>query len=388
MEAVDGRDLRKKLDEKGYFITEYSEEKSTQDILSSDLLAIFRRVNLTDVSIFSWQLYTMLNSGLPLIKALKIIINQTKDDRLKEVITGVCQRVEEGTSFSEALKEYPQAFPRLYVQVINAGEVGGVLDEMLKRMAVFYEEQVALRAKIKSALTYPILLMMISIGVVTFLVTFVLPQFATVFEDMGIPIPMSTRFLLGLSVIMREYWYGFLALPIVIGVLVGFYIKTEKGRFRFDQMILKFPIVGTLIKKNIASQFTRTLSTLLGSGITILTALDVVTGTIGNKVVTKMLKGVSARVGEGKPIAQPLEESGIFPEMVVSMIRVGEETGSLDEILEKVAQFYIREVDNALQTFTKLLEPLLLVFMAVVVGFIAVSIFLPLTSLMTGVHIR
>jgi type IV pilus assembly protein PilC len=328
----------------------------------------------------------MLDAGLPLVNSLKVIVNQTRNEKLRNVITDVYHRVEEGTSFSESLKEHPEVFSRLYIQMVNAGEVGGVLDEMLRRLAVYYEGQAEIRARIKSALTYPILLLVISLSVVIFLVTYVLPKFIIVFEDIGATIPLPTQILLNLSTFIVNYWYGFLL--IAVGCFIGYKIYTSKeiGRFKLDQFKLRLPIIGEFIKKTTISRFAQTLSILLSGGIPILTSLEVVIDTVGNTVVAKALQEVSARVGEGKSIAQPLGENEVFPEMVVNMIRVGEETGAIDKMLDKIADFYNRELDNTIRTFTTLIEPLLIVLMAVLIGFIAISIFLPITDLMQSLH--
>lgn len=386
MEASDGKDLRRKLDEKGYFIVEYSEKKPKQGIFSTDIFPGLGKVNLNDISILSWQLYTMLDAGLTLLSSLKIITNQTKNKSLRSAIGDVWHRVEEGASFSESLREHPRIFSRLYVQMVNAGEIGGVLDEMLRRLAVFYEGQAEISSRVKSALTYPILLIVVSVGVAIFLVTYVLPKFVIVFEDMGVTVPLPTQILLQISVFITYYWYIILAVAAGTFMIFRFYVGTKGGYFKFDQLKLKLPVIGNLISKTTISRFAQTLSILISGGIPVLTCLDVVTETIGNTVVAKALKDVCSSVGEGKTIAQPLAESKLFPEMVVNMVRVGEETGALDKMLAKIADFYNKEVDNAIKTFTALIEPLLIVFMAVVIGFIAISIFLPMADIMEGLH--
>lgn len=386
MEASDGKDLRRKLDEKGYFIVEYSEKKPKQGILSADIFPMFGKINLNDISIFSWQLYTMLDAGLTLVNSLKIIVSQTKNKKLRSAISDVWHRVEEGASFSESLRGHPRIFSRLYVQMVHAGEVGGVLDEILRRLAVFFEGQAEIKSRVKSALTYPILLFVVSIGVAAFLVTYVLPKFVIVFEDMGVTVPLPTQILLEISVFIQYYWYIILAVGAGVFILFRGYVETKGGRFKFDQLKLKFPIIGNLVSKTTISRFAHTLSILISGGIPVLTCLDVVTETVGNTVVAKALKDVSSSVSDGKTIAQPLIESKVFPEMVVNMVRVGEETGALDKMLVKIADFYNKEVDNAINTFTKIIEPLLIVFMTVIIGFIAISIFLPMADIMEGLH--
>jgi len=386
MDAINNKDLRKKLDEQGYFIIEYSEVKDKKDILLEDVLPIGKKVTDNDLSVFSWQLFTMLNAGLPLLNALKILEKQIKNPTLKRALNDVWRRIEEGNSFSESLREHPRIFSRLYVQMINAGEVGGVLDEMIKRLAIFHETQAQTKAKITSAMIYPVILFTISIAVVLFLIMYVLPQFAAVFNDMDVVIPVPTQILIVLSSIIVSNWYILVALPIGLFFIYKIYSSTRIGRLNIDQIKINLPLVGDIIRKTTAARFTQTLSTLLSGGIPILTALEVVTETIGNMVVVKALRGVMAMVGEGKSIAKPLSECKVFPDMVVNMIGVGEETGALDKMLEKVAEFYDREVNNSIEIFTKLIEPVLIVVMTMVIGFIAICIFLPMTDIMQGFH--
>jgi type IV pilus assembly protein PilC len=385
LEAQDGKELRKKLDARGYFVIEYSEKRSAE-FLPADLFSFKKKVTYTDISIFSWQLYTMVNAGLPLLSALKIIINQITNERMKEVLIEIHKKVEEGSAFSETLKEHPRIFSRLYVQMVHAGEVGGVLDNLLLKLALFYENQAEVKERIRSAMIYPMVLGVICVGVIVFMITFVLPRFAVVFEDIGAEVPPVTQVLMGLGGLLRSYWYVFFIAFGILGVFVSNFIKTEAGRYSFDKLMLNLPGIGNLVRKTTASQFTQILAVMVAAGIPILTTLEVVTDTLENKVIIKALHDVTARVGEGKSIAQPLAESGVFPDMVVNMIHVGEETGSLEEILTKVSDFYNREVDSAIKAFTKVIEPVMIVFMTIVIGFISVSIFLPLTDIMEGVH--
>lgn len=386
MEAADGRDLRRKLDDHQYFIIEYSEKKRALTDLNFEIRFGKSAVTLEELSIFSWQLHTMLDAGLTLTSALKILEKQVKNEHLKKTIRGVWTKVEEGNSFSEALRQYPSVFSTLFVHMVNAGEVGGVLDEMLKRLALYYERQAEIRAKLRSAMTYPIVLMVICACVVIFLLVFILPRFAGIFRSMGVSIPVVTQTLLDAGRFLREQWYVLAGMLAGAAVLVKMYIMTPAGRYKLDELKLKIPVFGDLVRKTIAAQFTQMLAILVSGGIPIMTALDVVTDSIGNRAVGKVLREVTVLVGEGKPIAVPLEESGVFPEMVVDMIRVGEESGSLDRMLEKVSHFYEREVNNAIVTFTKLIEPALIVFMTFLIGFIAFAIYMPMTQVMRGMH--
>ncbi len=386
LDAVDGRELRRKLDEREYFIIDYQEKRNKKSFLEIQILPNFRRVGLLDIAVFSWQMYTLLDAGLTLVTSLKVLIVQTKNEKFKNVLSRVCQRVEEGSTLTDALKEHPRVFSRLYVQMVNAGEVGGVLSEMINRLAVFYERQAEIRSKLLPALVYPGILLFISTTVIVFLIVIVLPQFANIFREIGVPIPIPTQILLSTSLVIQKYWVVWILAMVILVALIRLYISSEKGRYHYHAFLLKIPLVGNLIKKAIAVQFTQTLSTLSASGIPILTSLDVVTDTIDNKVVVKALKAVAASVEEGKPMTQPLEKSGLFPEMVVSMIRVGEETGSLENMLDKISDFYYKDVNVAIDGFTKMVEPILMMSMAIIIGFIALSIFMPMANLLQNIR--
>lgn len=386
MDAADDRDLRRKLSERDYFLIDYARQKSGKEILSQPILLVPTRANATDLSIVSWQLFTLLDAGLTLSNSLTLIINQTKNTAIKTAFAKVYQQVESGSTFANALKENPSVFSKFYVQMVNAGEVGGVLDEMLKRLAVFYERRAEINSKIKSAMIYPLMLLLISFCVIIFLVTFVLPQFSEIFKGLGVALPLPTRILLGLSTTLKTYWY--LLAASVAGIIFFFkiIISTEQGGYQFDLFLLRLPVIGGLINKSVTVQLTQTLATLVSAGIPILTALDVATDTINNRAIARVLKKVSTFVEEGKPIAQPLEESKMFPDMLVNMVRVGEETGSLSKMLEKISEFYFKDVYNAIEIFTKMIEPALMLGMAVIIGFITSSIFLPLATLLQTIH--
>ncbi len=384
IDVPDERTLRKILTEKNYFIVEY-EEKKRKRLLSFELFK-WQKIDLRTLSLFSWHLFTMLNAGLSLINSLIVIEKQTKETHLKKAIGEVTRQVEGGSSFSEALGKQKGIFTSLFAQMVHAGEIGGVLDEMVRRLALYFERQSDVRTKMRAALIYPLLLMTISLGVIIFLLTYVLPRYVTIFEDIDAPIPAPTQVMLAISSGMQNYWY-----MIVGGALIGIVvflmgIRTRVGRRIFDTLQMRLPIIGAVTNKKIASQFADTLAILLSSGVPLLVALDVVLKTINNTVVLEVLQKVVERVKDGKTIAEPLEESKIFPEMVVSMIHVGEETGELDMMLVKVGEFYTRDVDYFINNFTKIIEPLLIVLMTFVIGFIAITIFLPLSDIMQGLY--
>lgn len=385
METASDKDLRRRLDERQYFLIDYSEKKSGIFGKMSKM-SWGQKVTLRDLSIFSWQLYTMLNAALTLVNSLKVIHDQTKNPYMKRVISDMSRRVQGGLSFSEALKEQPRIFSRFFVQMVNVGEVGGVLDEIMQRMAVYYERELTLRSKLKAALTYPIILLVISILAILFLILFVLPEFTVIFSEIGVKIPAQTQFLLDFSKSLEQSWFLILFILLGVGLLINAFLASPAGRYQFDRFQLGIPIWGDLIKKTMAARFTQTLSILVGSGIPILTSLDVVTDTVGNLAIEKVLREAAIDVEQGKPLVVPLQESQIFPELVTSMIRVGEESGALDKMLDKVAQFYQREVHEAIEAFAKMLEPMLMVFMACLIGYIALTIFLPLAGLLQSLH--
>lgn len=384
--ASDARELRRKLDSKDYLVIDFSEIKES---IFLKLPLLFRReVGSKDLSIFCWQVYTMLNAGLELAKGLALITSQTRKKNFRGVIDEVRRDVEEGNSFANSLNKHPQVFPALLVQMVNAGEVGGVLDQIFKRLATFYETQAEMRSRIKSALTYPVLLLVVSLGVSIFLISFVLPKFAVIFEGLGTTLPLPTAIMLGLGVWFKRYFLITLGVMAGLIVALSFYLKTETGRFQYDRLKLKLPVIGALITKVTISRFTKIMSMLVQGGIPILTTFDVLRGTMGNVCLARAIEWVSSNVEKGQPISLPLKSTGLFPEMVTNMIKVGEETGSLEDMLSKITDFYDREVDEAIKSFTKLIEPVLLIFMTLLVGFIAVSLFLPLTDITQQIHRR
>lgn len=384
--ASDARELRRKLDSKDYLVIDFSEIK--ENIFLKLPLLFRREVGPKDLSIFCWQVYTMLNAGLELAKGLALITSQTRKKNFRGVIDEVRRDVEEGNSFANSLNKHPQVFPALLIQMVNAGEVGGVLDQIFKRLATFYETQAEMRSRIKSALTYPVLLLVVSLGVSIFLISFVLPKFAVIFEGLGTTLPLPTAIMLGLGVWFKRYFLITLGVMAGLIVALSFYLKTETGRFQYDRLKLKLPVIGALITKVTISRFTKIMSMLVQGGIPILTTFDVLRGTMGNVCLARAIEWVSSNVEKGQPISLPLKSTGLFPEMVTNMIKVGEETGSLGDMLSKITDFYDREVDEAIKSFTKLIEPVLLIFMTLLVGFIAVSLFLPLTDITQQIHRR
>jgi len=341
-------------------------------------------VNPKELTLFTRQLSTLIAAGLPLVRSLNILQNQLKGGTVKWVVRNLSEEVEAGGSFSESLGKYPRIFPKLYVNSIRAGELGGVLEMVLARLADFSEKDQRLKAKIKSALLYPIVVVMLALTILVFLLLFVIPKFVDLFKEIGVDLPLPTRILIGASSFVREQWY--IALGAVILSVIAFNLLKQIAAFRFyvDYVKLRLPVFGMLMNKMMIADFAHTLGTLLPSGVPILQALDVTRETCGNEVVSRAILRVHSSVREGESIAGPLGKSKIFPLMVTNMIDVGEETGTLDDMLNKIAEIYEAEVDTTVAGLTSLLEPILIIGMAVIVGFIVISMFLPLVKLLTA----
>ena len=339
------------------------------------------KVKPKDIAVMSRQFATMINSGLSLLRALNILAEQTDNSRLAGVLGAVRSDVEKGQSLSQALAKHPKVFSRLYVAMIKAGETGGVLDKTLLRMAETMEKEVALRHKIKSAMTYPVVVFGLVILIVSAMLLFVVPMFKNLYGQLGGTLPLPTRVLIILSDLIKKAW--FIWIPGSIGSVVGFrkWIQTEKGRAKWDAIKLKLPVFGVLVHKTALSRYSRTLAALFRSGVPILQGLDIVKETVNNAVMADAVTEVQLSVKEGASIAKPLESHAIFPPMVVQMMMVGEETGALDTMLEKIADFYDQEVDATVEALTSLIEPLLIAVMGVAVGGMVVALYMPMFNI-------
>jgi type IV pilus assembly protein PilC len=342
------------------------------------------RIKTKELSIFSRQFATMVNSGLSLIRALTILVDQTENRALAEVIGKVRGDVEQGISLSAAMEKHSKVFSKLYVSMIRAGEVGGVLDETLDRLADIVEAQVALRSKVKSAMAYPVVVFGLVIVITAAMIVFVVPMFEGLYSEVGdgsAQLPAPTRMLIGMSSILTGFWFIVFPLPVVAFIMFRRWITTDEGRFRWDTVKLKLPVFGKLAHKTAISRFSETLGVLGRSGVPILQALDIVADTSGNAVLSRAILDVKASVREGESIAGPLTRHKVFPPMVVQMMAVGEETGALDTMLKKVSDFYRREVNDTVDALTSLLEPLLIIVMGVTVGGILIALYLPIFNL-------
>jgi type IV pilus assembly protein PilC len=320
----------------------------------------------------------MIDAGLPLVQCLQILAKQQENSTFKRVLTEVQTDVESGTTLADAMRKHPKVFDNLYSNMIEAGELGGILDTILSRLAVFKEKAMALQKKIKGAMTYPVICIAISLIILTVILVFVIPVFEQMFESMGGSLPVPTQIIVSMS----HFFKGNIIFLAIGLFLVIFIIKkiygTEKGQLKIDSFLLKTPVVGVLLRKVAVSKFTRTLSTMLQSGVPILDALQVVARTSGNKVIERAVFHVADSIAEGRPIAEPLEESGVFPNMVVQMINVGESVGALDTMLEKIADFYDEEVYQAVENLTAMIEPFMMVFLGGMIGGLVVAMYLPI----------
>lgn len=334
---------------------------------------------------FTRQLATLIGAGLPLLRSLRILEEQTSNKNLKEAVTGVADDVEAGATFSEALAKWPRIFNKLYVNMVKAGEIGGALETVLDRLAIFAEKAAAVRSKVRGAIMYPIIVVIITSIVLTIIMVFVVPKFVAIFLELGGPgtrLPGPTEFLRAASEFMLHRWYVAVAFLIAIVIVYRLVNRTEKGKYATDLVKLKLPVFGTLIQKSAIARFSRTFGTLLNTGVPILQALVIVKDTSGNEVVAKAVVEVHKSIRDGETISEPLKQfPAVFPPLVVHMIAVGEETGAIDAMLFKVAEAYEREVDDMVDGLAKLIEPLLIVFLGVVIGFIVIALYLPIFGL-------
>ena len=369
-----------RLQEQGYHVTGLTEQKKWSFTARS------KRVRLDVLVVFSRQLATMINAGISIVRCLDILGNQLKDPVLKSVVGQTMRDVKNGISLTDALAKHGNVFSKLYVNMVRAAELSGTLDEILDRLAGFLEYEMEVRTKIKSAMMYPIIVLIFSGLMVFTLMTFVLPKFKEIFDSMNVEMPIYTRLLFDASGLFKHFWY--VPLIVIIGAVI--FVKqtgnTKRGRYQIDNLKLRVPIVGDIIKKMAISRFSRTFGTLVSSGVPMMRALEIVGETAGNAVIAKGVQTARESVREGQKISAPLEATGLFPTMVTHMIDVGEETGRLSDMLVKVSEFYEKEVDAAVKGLTSLIEPLLIVFMGVVVGFIAISVMGPIFKLVSSVN--
>src|SRR3954463_4883480 len=343
-------------------------------------------IKMRDIVIFTRQFSTMINAGLPLVQALDILAKQTENKVLSEVTRAVVFDVESGHTVADALAKHPKAFSELYVNMVAAGEAGGILDTILMRLATFMEKNDALVRKVKGAMIYPAVIMSVAAIAVIVLLIFVIPVFENMFSSVGLALPLPTRIVIGASRFLKGYWWMVGAVIIVVVYAFRKYNATSNGKLVVDRFLLRMPVLGDVLRKSAVSRFTRTLGTLISSGVSILEGLEITAKTAGNRVVHDAIMESRASIAGGDTISAPLRKSAVFPPMVISMINVGEQTGGLDEMLTKIADFYDEEVDAAVSGLLAMMEPMMIVFLGVVVGGMVVAMSLPIFDMINAVQ--
>ena len=342
-------------------------------------------VGSKDIAVFTRQFSVMIDAGLPLVQCLEILAGQQSNKVFAAVLTDVRQDVESGSTLADAMRKHPKVFDDLYANMVAAGEAGGILDTILQRLSTYIEKAVKLKAAVRGALVYPVSVIVIACVVVWVILTFVIPVFADLFAGLGAQLPLPTQIVVNLSNFLRSWWWLVLGVIVAAVVLVRQYYQTPQGRRTLDAFMLKFPVIGTLLRKIAVARFCRTLGTLTSSGVPILDGLDITARTAGNAVVQEAIQNVRKEVEQGKTISEPLAKSGVFPSMVVQMVQVGEQTGAMDTMLSKIADFYEDEVDEATQNLLSLLEPLIILFLGVVIGGIVIAMYMPMFSLISKI---
>jgi type IV pilus assembly protein PilC len=382
IEAREERMAVDRLKRQRFIVLEIGEiKKNTLRDLLDGINFLKKRVRQKDLVLFSRQLSTLIGAGVPIVQGLTILLNQIENPAFKEIITSIREDIESGTSITEALSRRPTVFGELYVNMVKSGELGGILDVILERLSGYLEAAARLRGKIRSAMVYPAVIALVAGGVTTFLLIVVIPAFVRIFQEAGAQLPLPTQILLMVSNFLKHYIVFIIIGLIVFVVGLRQYYKTEAGSMRIDSLLLRLPIFGMLLRKIAVAKFSRTFGTLVKSGVPILEALDTVARTSGNRVIEKAVLQAKDSIREGERLTEPLIASGAFPPMVTQMISVGEETGNLDAMLSKIAEFYEQEADAAVSGLTSMIEPVIIVFMGIVIGAIAISMYMPMFQL-------
>ncbi|MTI65406.1 MAG: type II secretion system F family protein, partial [Firmicutes bacterium] len=363
----------------------YPLEIKENDKKNKDVLDIFNKVKMKDISLFCRQIYAMLNAGVTVNTSLEVLKEQTENKKMKETIGNVSDDVQKGETLTDAMKKYSEVFPDLLVNMIEVGEMSGNLDNIMAKMADYYERENKIRNKVKGAMVYPAILSIVTIFVVIFLLTAVLPTFVDMFTGSGVILPLPTRILLTISSLLKNYWYLFII--ILSGLIFIFrrYKKSEVGRKNIDKIKFKIPIYKTLITDMMTTRFSRTLAIMITSGIPLMDALDIVSRVVGNKVVKEGISDTMDKMKQGSDLSTPIKDIKIFPPMLISMIKIGEESGALDTILDKAADYYDEELETSTKKLTTMIEPIMIVIMAIIVGFIVLSIALPMFDMVNTI---
>ncbi len=377
MEAADEQSVRARLGQMGLEVGKVKKKPKEFHLA----LPGVGGVSTKDILVFTRQFSVMIDAGLPLVQGLDIIGSQAENLAFRKVLLDVKTRVEGGATFADSLAQHPKAFDELFVQLVRAGEIGGILDTILQRLGAYIEKNEKLKRRVKGAMVYPIIVLSVAVLVLVVLVGYVVPVFEKMFKDFGGAMPAPTQFLIDLSYGFRSRWYLYLGLPAAAIVAFRAALRTDKGRRTWDALVLKMPVFGPVVRKVAVARFTRTMGTMLSSGVPILDALEIVAKAAGNRTVESAILYTRAKISEGKNVAGPLAETKVFPPMVVQMIGVGEATGAMDAMLNKIADFYDDEVDVAIAALTSMIEPLLMVFLGSTVGFFMIAMYLPIFSM-------
>jgi len=372
IEAADEQGALSKLKQKNIKVTGVKKK------FESDFLSNKKPITERDIVIFTRQFSTMVDAGLPLVQCLEILGKQSDNPAFGEIIMKIKTDIESGSNLSDAMRKHPKVFNSLYANLVEAGEAGGILDTILNRLANYIEKALSLKKKVKTAMVYPAAIVTVAFTVVAFLMVFVIPTFATMFEGGGAELPGPTAIVMDISNLFRNQWYYIVGGPILFFILFKKMYATERGNIEIDRLALKLPVFGMLIRKVSTAKFSRTLGTLIASGVPLIEGMDICARTAGNKIVEIAILNSIEAIKEGETIAAPLARENVFPPMVIQMIDVGESAGALDAMLSKIADFYDEEVDTAVDGLTALLEPILMVFLGIVVGFIVVAMYLPI----------
>ena len=353
-----------------------------EEVVQKDIKSYgFSRISIKHLAVFCRQFYTMLNAGVTIVNTLDILKQQTEHKKFKNIIGDLYEDVQKGFTFSEALEKHPGVFPPLMVYMVEAGETSGSLDTIMKRLADHFEKEFKLNNKVKNAMVYPIILLVVAIGAILFLLTVVMPTFVAFFEGGGIQLPLVTRILLAISSFLRTYWHIILAIVLAISLMLRRAASTEDGQRMFDRWKFRIPLIKGLNRKIVSARFTRTLSTLLSSGIPLLQSLDNAAGAVGNKVVADSILSVKEDIRKGVALSVPIKQLEFFPPMVDNMIKIGEESGTLDELLDKTANFFDEEVETEITRLVTFIEPMMILIMGLIVGFIIIAMYLPIFDL-------
>ncbi len=376
--------LVSKLHEQGLHVVRIEEQKERAKLFSSFGQA--KKPKLQAMVVFARQFATMVDAGIPILRCLDILYTQTKDPALKNALDAVRKDVKAGMALNEAMEKHPTVFSNLFVNMIRAAEVAGILDQILDRLATFLEKDLEVRQKVKSAMMYPVMVLTFSMLVLVAIFMFVLPKFKEIFDSMNVEMPIMTQVIFGISDFAIAYWWGIAGA--IAGALFALkrYLRTPKGRYQFDYLKMKMPIFGDLVLKLAVARFARTLGTLVASGVPLMRTLEIVGQTSGNLVLAKAVESTRHSLREGQPLSAPFAATNLFPSMVIHMLDIGEESGRLSEMMVKIADFYEQEVDSAIKGLTSMIEPLLIVFLGGIVGFIAISIMMPMFKLVNAIQ--